>query len=82
MAHYRPQASFTDSYEEIFPSRMVFITKLDPQVSLSPVPFFGVNTSYGLASKAPSSPHTGNNRTGDPYAATLEAAPGRAQDAP
>jgi hypothetical protein len=43
MAHCRPQASFTDSFEEIFPSRMVFITKLNPQVSLSPVPFFGVN---------------------------------------
>jgi hypothetical protein len=45
MAHCRPQASFTDSFEEIFPSRMVLITKLGPQVSLSPVPFFGVNTS-------------------------------------
>jgi hypothetical protein len=46
MAHCRPQASFTDSFEEIFPSRMVFITKLGPQVSLSPVPFFGVNTLF------------------------------------
>jgi hypothetical protein len=44
MVHCRPQASFTDSFEEIFSSRMVFITKLSPQVSLSPVPFFGVNT--------------------------------------
>jgi hypothetical protein len=35
--------TFTDNFEEIFPSRMVFITKLGPQVSLSPVPFFGVN---------------------------------------
>jgi hypothetical protein len=25
---------------------MVFITKLGPQVSLSPVPFFGVNTLF------------------------------------
>jgi hypothetical protein len=45
MAHCRPQASFTDSFEKIFPSRMVFITKLGPQVSLSPVPFFGVNNT-------------------------------------
>jgi hypothetical protein len=37
---------------------------------------------YGLASTAPSSPHTGGRRTGDRYTATLEAAPGRAQDAP
>jgi hypothetical protein len=61
MAHCRPQASFTDSFEDIFPSRMVFITKFGPQVSLSPVPFFGVNrglvdsrlsyqSSYGFAS--------------------------------
>jgi hypothetical protein len=51
MAHCRPQASFTDSFEETFPSRMVFITKLGPQVSLSPVPFFGVNIcpfNYGI----------------------------------
>jgi hypothetical protein len=51
MAHCRPQASFADSFEEIFPSRMVFITKLSPQVSLSPVPFFGVNIcpfNYGV----------------------------------
>jgi hypothetical protein len=51
MAHCRPQATFTDSFEEIFPSRMVFITKLGPQVSLSPVPFFGVNIcpfNYGI----------------------------------
>jgi hypothetical protein len=46
MAHCRPQASFTDSFEEIFPSRMIFITKLGPQVSLSPVSFSGVNTPY------------------------------------
>jgi hypothetical protein len=26
---------------------MVFITKLGPQVSLSPVPFFGVNKIFG-----------------------------------
>jgi hypothetical protein len=37
---------------------------------------------YDLTSTAPSSPHTGSPRTGDLYAATLEAAPGRAQDAP
>jgi hypothetical protein len=51
MAHCRPQASFTDSFEETFPSRMLFITKLGPQVSLSPVPFFGVNIypfNYGI----------------------------------
>jgi hypothetical protein len=36
---------------ETFPSRMAFITKLGPQVSLSPVPFFGVNIcpfNYGI----------------------------------
>jgi hypothetical protein len=37
---------------------------------------------YGLASTAPSSPHTGGCRTRDRNTATLEAAPGRAQDAP
>jgi hypothetical protein len=37
---------------------------------------------YGLSSMAPSSPHTSRHRTGDLYTATLEAAPGRAQDAP
>jgi hypothetical protein len=37
---------------------------------------------YGLTSTRPPNPHTGGRRTGDPYAATLEAAPGRAQDAP
>jgi hypothetical protein len=42
----------------------------------------GYCASYGLTSTAPSSPHTGGHRIGDPYAATLEAAPGRAQDAP
>jgi hypothetical protein len=44
MAHCRLQASFTDSFEEIFPSRLIFITKPGPQVNLSPVPYFGVNT--------------------------------------
>jgi hypothetical protein len=37
---------------------------------------------YGLTSMAPSSPHMGGCRTGDLYTATLEAAPGRAQDTP
>jgi hypothetical protein len=37
---------------------------------------------YDLTSMAPSSPHTGGCRIGDLYTATLEAAPGRAQDAP
>jgi hypothetical protein len=37
---------------------------------------------YGLASTAPSSPHIGGRRTGNRYTATLEAAPGRIQDAP
>jgi hypothetical protein len=51
MAHCRPQVSFTDSFEEIFSSQMAFITNLDPQVRLSPVPFFGVNIcpfNYGI----------------------------------
>jgi hypothetical protein len=37
---------------------------------------------YGLASTAPSSPHTGGRQTGDFYTTTLEAAPRRAQDTP
>jgi hypothetical protein len=37
---------------------------------------------YGLTSTAPSSPHTCGHRTGVRYTATLEAAPGCAQDAP
>jgi hypothetical protein len=37
---------------------------------------------YDLASTAPSSLHTGGRRTGDLRTAALEAAPGRAQDAP
>jgi hypothetical protein len=36
------------SLEEIFPSRMVFITKLGPQVSLTPVPFFGVTNAPSI----------------------------------
>jgi hypothetical protein len=53
MGHCRPQASFTDSFEEIFPSRMVFITKLSPQLSTSPVPFFRVNSvqRFGVKGK-------------------------------
>jgi hypothetical protein len=42
----------------------------------------GYCASYGLTSMTPSSPHTSGPRTCDPYATTLEAAPGRAQDAP
>jgi hypothetical protein len=37
---------------------------------------------YDLMSTAPSSPHADGPRTGNLYAATLEAAPGRAQDTP
>jgi hypothetical protein len=37
---------------------------------------------YGLMSTTPSSPHTGGRRTRDLYTATLEAAPGRAQEVP
>jgi hypothetical protein len=37
---------------------------------------------YGPTTMAPSSPHTGSPRTGNLYTATLEAAPGHAQDAP
>jgi hypothetical protein len=37
---------------------------------------------YGPTSMTPSSPHTGGRKTGDLYTATLEAAPGRAQDTP
>jgi hypothetical protein len=42
----------------------------------------GYCASYNLTSTAPSRPHAGGHRTGDLYAATLKAAPGRAQDAP
>jgi hypothetical protein len=42
----------------------------------------GYCASYGLTSTAPSSPHAGGHWTGDLHVATLEAAPGRAQDAP
>jgi hypothetical protein len=38
--------------------------------------------SYDLTSTAPSSPHADGHRTGNLCAATLEAAPGRTQDAP
>jgi hypothetical protein len=42
----------------------------------------GYCTSYGLTSTAPSSPHADGHRAGNLCAATLEAAPGRTQDAP
>jgi hypothetical protein len=42
----------------------------------------GYCASYDLMSTTPSSPHADGHQTGDLYAATLEAAPGRAQDAP
>jgi hypothetical protein len=42
----------------------------------------GYCASYDLTSTAPSSPHTDGHQTSDLYAATLGAAPGRAQDAP
>jgi hypothetical protein len=35
----------TESSEEIFPCRTRFVTKLGPQISLFPVPIFGVNKS-------------------------------------
>jgi hypothetical protein len=36
--------ALAESSDEIFSCRMEFITKLGPQISLSPVPIFGVNT--------------------------------------
>jgi hypothetical protein len=42
---------FTKSSEEIFPAEWHFFTKLGPQVSLFPVPIFGVNIcpfNYGI----------------------------------
>jgi hypothetical protein len=42
----------------------------------------GYYTLYGLTSTAPSSPHADGHRAGNLCAATLEAAPGRTQDAP
>jgi hypothetical protein len=43
--------AFAESSDEIFSCRMEFITKLGPQISLSPVPIFGVNIcpfNYGI----------------------------------
>jgi hypothetical protein len=40
-----------ESSEEIFPPLNGFVTKLGPQISLSPVPIFGVNIclfNYGI----------------------------------
>jgi hypothetical protein len=42
----------------------------------------GYCAPYGLTSTTSSSPHADDHRTGDPYAATLEAAPGHRQDTP
>jgi hypothetical protein len=42
----------------------------------------GCCASYGLTSTAQSSPHADGHRTGNLCVATLEAAPGRTQDAP
>jgi hypothetical protein len=39
--------AFAESSDEIFSCRMEFITKLGPQISLSPVPIFGVNKFIG-----------------------------------
>jgi hypothetical protein len=33
-----------ESSEETFPYRMEFVTKFGPQISLLPIPIFGVNT--------------------------------------
>jgi hypothetical protein len=38
--------------------------------------------SYNLPSATPSNQHAGGHRTGNPYTATLEAAPGRIQGTP
>jgi hypothetical protein len=40
-----------ESSEEIFPRRTEFVSKFDPQISLLPVPIFGVNIcpfKYGI----------------------------------
>jgi hypothetical protein len=39
-----------ESSEEIFPCRTEFVTKFGPQISLLPVPIFGVNKSTMAAS--------------------------------
>jgi hypothetical protein len=36
--------TFAESFEEVLPCRMEFVTKFGPQISLLPVPIFGVNT--------------------------------------
>jgi hypothetical protein len=38
----------TEPSEEIFPYRTGFVTKLGPQISLFPVPIFGVNSLFVL----------------------------------
>jgi hypothetical protein len=51
MVHCRAQTFFTESSEKIFPAEWYFVTKLGPQVSPFPVPFFGVNIcpfNYGI----------------------------------
>jgi hypothetical protein len=43
--------AFAESFDEIFPPQMEFITKFGPQISLFPVPIFGVNIcpfNYGI----------------------------------
>jgi hypothetical protein len=46
-----PTASIFTESSEIFPAEWYFLTKLGPQVSPFPVPFFGVNIcpfNYGI----------------------------------
>jgi hypothetical protein len=57
MAHCRPQASFTESSEKIFPPEWYFVTKLGPQVSPFPVPIFGVNKNHSQSIKDELSRH-------------------------
>jgi hypothetical protein len=43
--------TFAESFEEVLPCRMEFFTKFGPQISLLPVPIFGVNIcpfNYGI----------------------------------
>jgi hypothetical protein len=44
MVYCRPQAPLTNPLRRFFLAEWYFVTKLGPQVSLFPVPFFGVNS--------------------------------------
>jgi hypothetical protein len=46
--NYRPQASLPKLLKKFSSAGRDFFTKLGPQISPSPVPIFGVNTTQGV----------------------------------